>query len=102
MLALVVPWRHEIGRFILAGARSEALDSSGTSGSTHGLFTTYLLQGLKGDADMDHAGKVNVAELLLFTKSHVHDASRKLNLEQDPFYYFSGSNFFDVRAVSDQ
>ncbi len=93
---------HEIGRFILAGARSEALDSSGASGSTHGLFTTYLLQGLKGDADMDHAGKVNVAELLLFTKSHVHDASRKLNLEQDPFYYFSGSNFFDVRAVSDQ
>ncbi|HVJ52717.1 MAG TPA: caspase family protein [Aliidongia sp.] len=93
---------HEIGRFILAGARSEALDSSGASGSTHGLFTTYLLKGLGGEADMDHAGKINVAELLLFTKSHVRDASRKLNLEQDPFYYFSGSNFFDVRAVSDQ
>ena len=91
---------HEIGRFILAGARSEALDSSGASGSTHGLFTTYLLKGLGGDADLDHAGRVNVAELLLFTKSHVRDASRKLNLEQEPFYYFSGSNFFDVRAVS--
>ncbi len=95
---------HEIGRFILAGARSLALDSSGkdegAGAEAHGLFTTYLLKGLNGDADLQHDGRINVAELLMFTKSRVHDESRKLNLEQEPFYYFSGSNFFALRAVA--
>jgi uncharacterized caspase-like protein len=94
---------HEIGRFILAGARSLALDSNGDStaaaGQTHGLFTTYLLKGLDGEADLQHNGRINVAELLMFTKSRVREESAKLNLDQEPFFYFSGSNFFEIRAV---
>ena len=95
---------HEIGRFILAGARSLALDSNGDStasaGQTHGLFTTYLLKGLDGEADLQHNGRINVAELLMFTKSRVREESAKLNLDQEPFFYFSGSNFFEIRAVA--
>ena len=95
---------HEIGRFILAGARSLALDSNGDSdaaaGQTHGLFTTYLLKGLDGEADLQHNGRINVAELLMFTKTRVREESRKLNLDQEPFFYFSGSNFFEIRAVA--
>jgi uncharacterized caspase-like protein len=96
---------HEIGRFILAGARSLALDSNGDSsaaGQTHGLFTTYLLKGLDGEADLQHNGRINVAELLMFTKSRVREESAKLNLDQEPFFYFSGSNFFEIRAVTVQ
>ena len=94
---------HEIGRFILAGARSLALDSNGDSaaaGQAHGLFTTYLLKGLDGEADLQHNGRINVAELLMFTKSRVREESAKLNLDQEPFFYFSGSNFFEIRAVA--
>jgi WD40 repeat protein len=94
---------HETGRFILAGARTLALDSSGGAAKgadAHGLFTSYLLRGLDGDADLQHVGRINVAELLMFTKTAVREESRKLNLEQEPFYYFSGSNFFDIRAVA--
>src|SRR6185437_9958812 len=95
---------HEIGRFILAGARSLALDSNGDStasaGQTHGLFTTYFLKGLDGAADLQHNGRINVAELLMFTKSRVREESAKLNLDQEPFFYFSGSNFFEIRAVA--
>jgi hypothetical protein len=94
---------HEIGRFILAGARSLALDSNGDSasaGQQHGLFTTYLLKGLGGEADLQHNGRINVAELLMFTKSRVREESAKLNLDQEPFFYFSGSNFFEIRAVA--
>jgi hypothetical protein len=93
---------HETGRFILAGARSLALDSGGGGNAAtdkHGLFTANLLKGLSGAGDLQHVGRVNVAELLIFTKSKVHEESRKLNLDQEPFYYFQGSNFFDVRAV---
>jgi caspase domain-containing protein/WD40 domain-containing protein len=90
---------HEIGRFILAGARSLALDSSGDT-EPHGLFTTHLLKGLDGEADLQHNGRINVAELLMFTKTRVREESRKLNLDQEPFYYFSGSNFFEIRAVA--
>ncbi|HEX9490956.1 MAG TPA: caspase family protein [Stellaceae bacterium] len=97
---------HEIGRFILAGARSLALDSNGDSdaaaGMTHGLFTTHLLKGLDGEADLQHNGRINVAELLMFTKTRVREESRKLNLDQEPFYYFSGSNFFEIRAVANR
>ena len=92
---------HEIGRFILAGARSLALDSNGDT-TTHGLFTEYLLKGLDGEADLQHNGRINVAELLMFTKTRVHEESRKLNLDQEPFYYFSGSNFFEIRAVANR
>src|SRR6185437_2289288 len=93
---------HEIGRFILAGARSHALDSNGDSasaGQQHGLFTTYLLKGLDGEADLQHNGRINVAELLKIGRATCREESAKLHLDQEPFFYFSGSNFFDIRAV---
>jgi len=93
---------HETGRFILAGARSLALDSDGggdANSSKHGLFTANLLKGLGGAGDLERVGRINVAELLMFTRRQVREESRKLNLDQEPSYYFQGNNFFDVRAV---
>jgi WD40 repeat protein len=88
---------HETGRSILAAARNLAQDSA--SGGNHGLFTTYVLKGLEGEADLGKEGKVNVADLLLFVKKHVGDAAHAQHIDQEPFYYFSGSNLFDLRAV---
>jgi hypothetical protein len=57
------------------------------------------LKGLEGEADLQHDGRINVADLLRFTKTRVRDESLKLKLDQEPFYYFNGTNFFDIRAV---
>jgi len=43
--------------------------------------------------------RINVASLLVVTKTVVREESRKLNTPQETFYYFTGSNFFDIRAV---
>ena len=34
----------------------------------------------------------------MFTKTRIRGESRKLNLDRKPFYSFSGSNFFEIRA----
>jgi WD40 repeat protein len=94
---------HRIGRFILAGARSLALDSNGDTGDgggKNGLFTTYFIKGLEGDADLEHNGRIEVDNLLKFTRKRVREESQKLNLDQEPTFYFSGSNFFEIRAVA--
>lgn len=93
---------HETGRFILAGARSLAADSAGdkAAGGGHGLFTSFFLKGLDGGADPAHSGKIEVDDLLKFTKNQVLAASKRLHFDQEPSYYFSGSNFFDVRAAA--
>lgn len=94
---------HKTGRFILAGARRLALDSNGESESpgrtNHGLFTTTLLEGLKGGADVGHKGRINVIYLMDFTDNRMREESRKLNLDQEPSYYFTGNRFFDIRAI---
>ncbi len=94
---------HEIGRIVLAGARTLALDSSGDGGGKsdgHGLFTYYFLKGLGGEADSRHVGRVKVHELVIFTQDRVREESRKLNADQEASFFFMGNTFFDLRAVS--
>ena len=51
----------------------------------HGLFTYYLLKGMRGDADKDKDGTVTVAELYPFVRGGVSErASRDLNRDQTP------------------
>ncbi len=94
---------HKTGRFILAAARNLALDSNGAEDgsdrSGHGLFTTTLLDGLEGGADLDHKGRINVLYLMTFTDSRMREESRRLKLDQEPAYYFTGNKFFDIRAL---
>ncbi|HEX7966616.1 MAG TPA: caspase family protein, partial [Stellaceae bacterium] len=95
---------RKTGRFILAGARNLALDSNGekegTAGKDHGLFTTTLLEGLDGGADLEHKGRINVLYLMTFTDNRMREESRKLNLDQEPAYYFNGNKFVEIRAVA--
>ncbi len=48
----------------------------------HGLFTYYLLRGLKGDADANHDGEVTLGELATFVRQTV-PATAKSQFKQD-------------------
>ena len=108
---------HASGRFVLSGSFTEALDSAAGADAAlveegHGLFTSYLLRALKGDARPDASGKIDIYQLAVFTKDNVTAASRRI-LEraaakpgnktpavQQPAYYFAGNDFFAVRKLA--
>jgi len=69
---------------VLAASEGDEISSDYDEGG-HGLFTYYLLKGMKGDADVDENGKVDIAELYLFVKDRVSEtALNKLDREQNP------------------
>jgi WD40 repeat protein len=95
---------HDTGRFIIAGARAEALDSPGgtenTVGGNHGLFTYWLLQGLEGhDPDIIRKGKIDVIDLMRYTKDKVAEESRKIHQDQVPKMQLGGNDGFPVQAI---
>ena len=45
-------------------------------GGGHGVFTHYLLEGLKGAADFDRSGSVSVGEVTVFVSQQVRRATR--------------------------
>jgi uncharacterized caspase-like protein len=108
---------HASGRFVLSGSFTEAFDSAAGADATvgaegHGLFTSYLLRALQGDAGTDDDGRVDIYKLATFTRSHVAAASRHM-LEQSaakpgekapdvqqPAYYFAGNDFFAVHKLT--
>lgn len=50
----------------------------------HGLFTYFLLSGLKGSADTNKDGWVSIAELYNYVKDNVSRVSRRKGIEQTP------------------
>jgi hypothetical protein len=50
----------------------------------HGLFTYFLLQGMKGAADMDNDGWTSVKELYGYVRANVRRISRRMQSEQTP------------------
>ena len=50
----------------------------------HGLFTYFLLSGLRGDADKDGDGWVSMEELFEYVRENVAKISRRKGAEQDP------------------
>ncbi|MCB5224826.1 MAG: caspase family protein [Candidatus Cloacimonadaceae bacterium] len=50
----------------------------------HGLFTYYLMKGLRGEADTNGDRKITQLELNLYLGEHVGSMARRLGREQDP------------------
>ncbi len=50
----------------------------------HGLFTYYLLRGMKGEADANHDGWTSMKEIYAYVRDRVRRASRRMQLEQTP------------------
>jgi hypothetical protein len=96
---------HASGRFVLSSATALALDSAGGAASLpsdqqgHGLFTSFLLRALRGEADNDRTGRIDVYKLTMFTLRAVAKATASLREAQEPSYFLNGQ-FFNLRAVA--
>jgi len=65
----------------------------------HGLFTHYLLTGLRGEADTDRNGTVTLKEVFPYVREHVaHTAVEELNREQTPVL-LPGEEFLGARSA---
>jgi WD40 repeat protein len=107
---------HASGRFVLSGSFTEAFDSAAGADAAagqegHGLFTSFLLRALKGDAGSDDEGRIDIYKLATYTREHVANASRQI-LEQSgatpgqkapdvqrPAYFFAGNDFFALHKI---
>ncbi|MFH2202259.1 MAG: caspase family protein [Elusimicrobiota bacterium] len=67
-----------------AAAGSEVAGSLEEQG--HGMFTYYLLKGLKGEADLNGDKQVTLRELHDYTLKEVRRAARRQNREQTPVF----------------
>lgn len=51
----------------------------------HGLFTYYLLRGLRGDADLNHNGEITIGELAAYVQQEIPSTAKtSFNQEQRP------------------
>lgn len=73
--------KTEVVTFTASGAR-ETTGAHPTSG--HGLFTHYLIDGLKGAADQNKDANVSITELDTFVVEGVRVEARRQNREQNP------------------
>jgi uncharacterized caspase-like protein len=60
---------------ITASDISESSFEDAKWGDGHGVFTYYLLRGLKGDADRNHDGTVTAGELFAYLQQSVREAT---------------------------
>lgn len=88
------------GRFVLAGTSNDQEALDGING--HGVFTAVLLDGLNGKADKEMSGnhdqRINIAELLAYTRQRVPEEAHKISPSHDQNVsgFFAGSEFFDL------
>lgn len=70
---------------LVMAASSGSEVTSDLDNARHGLFTYYLLKGMRGEADRNGNGTVTLDELFSFVSSNVkRTASRELNRTQTP------------------
>lgn len=73
------------GKLAVLAAATGTQISSDYDKEQHGLFTYFMLKGLRGEADSDHSGTVEVEELYGYVRKEVASvAAEELNREQTP------------------
>lgn len=91
----LVPWARDVGvsiehpalkypHLVLLTASGSGEVAMGWSDQRHGLFTYWLLTGLRGGADADRDGVVDAGELGAFVARHVAETAQQLGREQTP------------------
>ena len=58
--------------------------SSSFKEKQHGMFTYYLLKGMRSEADSDKDGTITLAEMEAYVKRHVSTQARRMGREQEP------------------
>lgn len=56
--------------------------SSSYEAGRHGLFTYYLLKGMRKDADRNEDGKITLAELETYVKAEVSSRAKRMGTER--------------------
>jgi uncharacterized caspase-like protein len=65
------------GVCVISASRDREFSQEGREwGGGHGVFSYYLLEGLKGAADFDRSGSVSVGEVTVFVSQQVRRATR--------------------------
>jgi hypothetical protein len=73
------------GKILIIAASSGSQMSSDYDKVRHGLFTYYLLRGMRGEASRDREGTVDLGGLYEFVKKNVSEtASLEMNRDQTP------------------
>jgi uncharacterized caspase-like protein len=72
------------GRFVVLTASAGDQIAGGLDDQAHGVFSYFLLKGLKGASDADQDGHVTVKELSSYLGQEVPRAARRQNREQTP------------------
>lgn len=84
---------------VIAGAAGSQI-SSDYDRVKHGLFTYYLLRGLRGEADTKRTGSVDLGDLYQYVKIHVSEkASQELNRDQTPVLLPSETKVGDTLKI---
>ena len=79
------------GRAMIAATADDKMAIEGEGG--HGAFTFALLEGLRGKADRDGNGTVEVHELAYHVQERLPEITRKWGYEQFPFSAMEGHFF---------
>lgn len=80
------------GRALIAAAADDKMALEGEGG--HGVFTFALLEGLRGAADHNNNGTIEVGELADYIEESIPSITkRKWNYEQFPFRDIQGASF---------
>jgi hypothetical protein len=72
------------GKIVAMGASTGAQLSHAYRDKRHGLFTYYLLEGMRGQADNNKGGQIGLGELYGYVKENVERVSRATTMEQVP------------------
>jgi len=84
-MGIAVEGAAKLNKVVVLSASSGTQISSDYDAEQHGLFTYFLLKGLRGEADTDSNGLVEVDELYEYTKNGVTKvAAEALNRDQTP------------------
>ena len=82
-----IPWNKYSGEGrVTISASDGKQDSLELEEYQHGVFTYFLLKGLKGGADANHDGIVDVDEIWDYVKYQVSEAARKAGNPQTPVF----------------
>ena len=74
-------------RFFLLAASAQDQITGALQDQGHGVFTYYLLKGLKGAARKGQDGHVSMAELAAYLAAEVPRAARRQNRDQTPQFH---------------
>ncbi len=76
---------------IIASSQPNQL-SMGIKEYQHGLFSYHLIQGLKGNAEINNDGRIDFEELWTYVRKHVSEDATRYGREQNPKIFNSSSS----------